>query len=282
MERWVVFSNCQSYGLAQCLALQNPGVNVEGRDSTVYQRDIDGFAEEVEYFSKIFIADFVLELGLFDFGKFSDRIVKIPVVEFAGYHPDNCYAYSNKSGILKSPIGDYHSIICLAAYNKGLNPLDTRALFCNKIYEAGGYFDMWNSEKEMLHKLFESCDLKLDGAFRRWTMRDSFMHSLNHPKMECIYDVAAAASRKAGREPTLNNLRPPDNLCLGAVFPVYDEIAERYGVTGCYDFKPTSEFRVLTLEQFISGSFEAYEKFGSPMVWTATFEKRYSDVFNAI
>src|SRR3546814_17406893 len=52
---------------------------------------------------------------------------------------------------------------------------------------------------------------------------------------------------------------PHDNPLNSAIFPVYPEIGEVYGVSGSYNFKINGEYRFMTLEQMIEASYDLYD-----------------------
>ncbi len=281
MERWIVLSNCQTRGLANCLSLQNRDVEITPCEIWVFMHEPQKWEAEFEHYDRIFLTDEILRQNLVDFSKYKN-VLRIPDIEFGGYHPDICYIWTT-IGHIKTPMSDYNSIICLAAYQKGLSEADTKALYNHRIYQAGGYYDSWYMEKMRLFERFKGYDFDLSMEFRRWSMRQSFMYSLNHPRIECLYDIAAQITRRIGREPLLNNFLPHDNMANAAVFPIYNEIAEHCGVEGSYDFKPGEQYRFITLEEFIAGSFASYSRFGKDiLVTTGVFEDRYNAVFNAI
>jgi hypothetical protein len=281
MERWIVISNCQTLGLTNCLSLLNPDVAVEPCDIWQFRNEIDRWRNEIGNFHRIFLNDEILSLGLIDFSVLTN-VLRVPAVEFCGYHPDLCYAYSEGTG-LETPLGAYNSMIAHAAFRKGLSESDTRSLYNARIFEAGGYFELWNEEKRNLISYFSQYGYDLSESFRNWTMRDSFMHSMNHPRIDCLHDIAAMASIKIGRRIVPNTLRPHDNLCHGAIFPIYDEIAEALGIEGSYLFKVPSQYKTVTLEQFIAGSFAAYRQHDpAGMHVSEIFQRRYSAICDAI
>ncbi len=278
MERWIVFSNCQTRGITNCLSLQNPDADVTPCEFLTLIQNPAVWAEALPQFDRIFATQEILGLGLMDFAAFGNLTI-LPSIQFGGFHPDICYA-SSPQGTTKTPMDDYNSIICLAAFNKGLSEADTLKLFNRSTYMAGGYFEIWALEKRQMFDHFSDCGVDLSADFRRWSMRGSFMYSVNHPRIECLYDVAAQMTRRIGREPLLDWLRPHDNAANAVVFPVYDEIAEELGIPGSYHFKPGGQYRFLSLEAFIAGSFAAYRQF--PSTTFGIFEARYNAVFNAI
>lgn len=281
MERWIVLSNCQTRGLTNCLALQNPDVDITPCEVWSINNEPERWAAELEQFDRIFLTDEILRLEKIDFSRYSN-VMRVPDIEFGGYHPDICYVWTS-IGHIQTPLSDYHSIICLAAYQKGLSESDTRALYNQRTYQAGGYFDSWHLEKLRLFERFKSYDFDLSAEFRRWSMRTNFMYSLNHPRIDCLYDIAQQITRRLGREPRIDSFRPHDNMANGAVFPVYDEIAESFGIEGSYNFKPGDKYRFISLEEYIAGCFASYSRFPKDILFTTgIFQDRYNAVFNAI
>lgn len=281
MERWVVLSNCQTRGLVNCLSLQNLGVQVDPVEIWSLVHEVERFKIELQQYDRIFVTDEVLRMGLLDFSQFAG-VMRVPYVEFGGYHPDICYVWTS-TGHVKTPMSDYHSIICLAAFKKGLSEADTRALYNRRTYESGGYFQSWDLEKQRLFAKFDSYGFDFSAEFRRWTMRDSFMYSINHPTIHCLYDVAAQITRRCGREPVRTPLRPHDNIANGNAYPIYDEIAESIGIEGSYLFKPGEQYSFITLEQFIAGSFESYRNQDpETLVPQGVFVDRFNAIFHAI
>jgi hypothetical protein len=86
------------------------------------------------------------------------------------------------------------------------------------------------------------------------------MHSVNHPKIEVLQDVAKGLAISFDLEVKEANYLPPDTLATGQSFPIYPPIADRYGVrNGSYRFK-SSTYASLDLEEFVRGSFAEYGK----------------------
>src|SRR3546814_11522528 len=85
------------------------------------------------------------------------------------------------------------------------------------------------------------------------------MHTVNHPAVNCIRDVAKALLAESGMRPIDSCVLPPDNLLNSAIFPVYPEIGDVYGVSGSYNFKINGESRLLTIEQMIEASSDLYD-----------------------
>jgi len=285
LERWMVIANCQTQGLSNCLQLLNPGVTVEASDIWHFQsqatRDPAHWAAHMMSYDCILLSDEITALGLVDFSA-CPRVVRIPPIGFAGYHPDLCYVYAEGKGV-QTPLDDYHSIVAFAAFKMGLTEADAVALYNARMFEAGGYLDMWAIDKGHLFAHFDRYGYDMAAPFRQWAMRESFMFTLNHPRIECLYDLARVATTKAGRTPVDSPARPHDNLRNAQIFPVYPEIAEACGVEGSTLFKVAGQYRLLSLQEFVHASFEAYRGYGADVLdTTEQFKGRYNAIVAAI
>lgn len=281
MQRWLVVSNCQTVGTANSLALLNPDAVVEACDVWQLQHEPERWQAAVREFERVFVLHELVTMGLLDVSGV-DNVVLLPSVVFTGYHPDLCYAVAGEQAV-QTPLSEYNSIIALAAFKKGLHERDALALYNRRIYEAGGYFDVWSAAKTQLLAHFEQLGYELSGQFRRWTLHAAFMHSVNHPKIECIFDIAYLASLKAGAKPLRCPMRPHDNLSNSVAFAIYDEIAEFCGIEGAYLFKVPHQYKLLTLEEFVTASFEAYRARDlDRMQPTLPFRERYNAIYDAI
>lgn len=162
--------------------------------------------------------------------------------------------------ILKGPMDDYHSMIVLASFLKGVPVGKVPGLFRDEVYRHAGFFSIWDEEKRILLERFDAYGLDLRKPFIRWMRGEIFLYSFNHPKIRVLFDIATLVAEKldAGKVVTSVPL-PPDNLATAPVWPVYPEIAEYYGFAGGgYLFKPAGLFRLMDLESFVNRSYEVY------------------------
>jgi len=280
MRRWAVILNCVTPGFVNCLSVLNPGTTVEGYTIWQFQTEFARLSTELKNFDCIFLYDDILALNLIDFSQF-DNVVQVPLITFSGYHPDHCFV-SSEAALLNSPIGVGNSMIAFAAFKKSLSVADTLALYNRRTFEAGAFFDLWQQDKLRLFQRFVKDGYDLAGKFRRWSMRDSFMYTIHHPKIDCIYDIAVIASERAGARPVTTSLRPHDNLSSGPIFAIYDEIAEALGIERSSFFSP-GQYKMIGLEQFILASFEIYRaQKPESLVIHPIYERRYSAIYDFI
>jgi len=259
-QKWLIVSGCQTLGLGQSLALICPDVAVETCDIWTFKRYPAAIRDKLEGFSRIIVSTEVADLGLIDF-RCMPNVSLVPHLVFGGYHPDLCYVLDERGAVVSSPIGDYNSLIAVSAYKVGMNELQALKLYTQSTYEEIGYFSVWQSERRALLGDFAAVGIDISTDFYRWVRNGCFMYSLNHPKIGALYDLAARfAGTVLNKRILESDIRPPDGLAVGAIYPLFPEIADRYCCgNGSYQFR-AGELSVC-LEEFIAGSFAKYREY---------------------
>jgi hypothetical protein len=186
-----------------------------------------------------------------------------PNLVFPGYHPD-CTYLSVDGRPVHSPMGDYHSRIVAAAYAAGLMAGETARLFNKLVYVRLGYLKQFALAKSALARDFDRHGYDLASVERDWVATGAFMYTINHPKLAVCAVIARQLLSKAGLDFRNADLGEEvrDDLAAMPQWPVYPEVAEMLGIPGSTDFKTPvhNAFagRVLSLSQYIEGSFERY------------------------
>lgn len=263
-----IIGNCQAELLRQIIAVIRPGCTlqavsiVEGVISgSAGARDSDMLFVQTEFLPMLADGAALSELGQIP-------CIGWPTFYFSGFHPDLVYIEGRQETIA-SAIGDYNSSIVFYAWQKALTPQGTKALFCEEVFEKLGFFEYWPIARRALEADIARTGLDLDGEIDRWIGRGCFAHSVNHPKLFVLSAIANALLKKIGLTPVTN--RPEefmyDTMIDPCVWPVYPEIGRRIGVSGDYIFKISRHLcpldrpvQLLNLEQFIEGSFAAYDR----------------------
>jgi hypothetical protein len=205
-------------------------------------------------------------------------------LNFTAFHPDCVYVTTPDGGHLQGPMGDYHSSIAFWACRQGWNVKDTLALFRPEVYDLLGFADHEASSREVLLQFGAMAGLALEPLLHGWMRGGVWMHTINHPKVHALADLAAELLRREGVEPMVQ-LGPlvEDSLAHFPVWPVYPPIAARYGAQGSYLFKidrgncpPSQAHIALSLEDFVTASFARYrevgiERLGCPRVDGAAY-----------
>ena len=259
-ERWLLMSNCQTYGLASALQMVNPDVSVTPIDLWTAVGDPERTRHSALEggYTRVLVSPEIEEAGVDLSG--SPNLTRIPRVVFTAFHPDCVYALSEGQQV-KGPLDAYHSMTIIAAHRRGLSVNDAQRLFNGAFFEQAGFMDYWVPQRDRLVADYARFGLDISADIRRWGRTSSFMHTIDHPKMICLYDIARAILRSTGvPDFGSQDLIPPDNLSNGVSFAVYPEIGEMLGVPGGYRFKRFNDYRHIPLEQLIGESYSAYDR----------------------
>ena len=204
------------------------------------------FAKTLDTYDYVFSHDFldghVRGGGSEELCRRLPKTMIFPAITFAAFHPDLVYIHdlSRMHGFVCGPIGPYHSAIALFAYRKGLSVEMANALFNENVFDALGYFDMWNAaSRELLDGTLQRFGLDLSAELMNWSRRGVFMYSTVHPMSFVLFDLSRKLFETVGLKPrTVNfNYYAIHDLARSEIFPIYPPIAKRYGAQGGYMLK---------------------------------------------
>lgn len=191
-------------------------------------------------------------------------ILSFPSIFFTGYHPDTVYAPMGGPARILSPTGTNHSALILNAFLKGQSEREARAAFNGRVFAHLGYDRHFETSSDFLLRQGAACGLDLSDALRTWSGRAPFLFTPNHPKLPVLAAISRMLVAKMGLTATVAR---PDEILHDrfkdmVVWPVYPEIARRFGIEGDYAFKvPDSGPHVRTilgLEAYIAACFRIY------------------------
>lgn len=257
MQRWLVISNCQTAGLANCLQSQTSEVSVSGLDTAMIKASPWRMNARLAKFDRLFLYTHARpEIPKAKIGRIPVH-VGVPILTFRAYHPDLIYIF-NRDKPLSGPIGHYHSAIAFACYLKGIRASDAISYFTGHFYEKCGYFDLWEPERDRVIKEFDEFGLDISPYFRDWGRKNAFMYSYNHPRIQPLYDMASALLTSQGYSAQRSDAVPHDNLANSAIFAVYPEVGEVLGVRGQYEFRSTGNYKPISLNEYVNGCYESY------------------------
>jgi hypothetical protein len=223
--------------------------------------------------------------------KLAGKMLRWPSVFFGAFHPDQCYVRIERNeGEVKGPLGPYHSSIAFHAWRRGLKPAQALRLFRTEVFEELNFFNYWSNARSALLEEGERCDMDLSPLLEQWSMRGCFMHSVGHPKLHVLLDVARELLRRL--EIPVLPVDPlefvHDNLADQSIWPVYPEVGEQLGIPGAYVFKGNnpgvagkSPVLLYGLEEFIERSYKTYEEYSAiePIMCDRPFTERYERAF---
>ena len=248
---------CQGQGLAACLRLLSKDISVEFLDQHCAEPRREEILARIDAFDHV-VAEPTIATELAEtIGE--DRLTPLPTLSFRGYHPD-FFVLLDEGRPFPGPIGSSQSLLAYAAFSAGLAPGEAVSLFRGEVYEACGYHDQWEASREALLSSFGSRGFDLRRDFVGWSRRGPFMHSIIHPQVACLRDVARHLLERAGMRVLPSTFLPPDLLANGEVLPVYPEIAMRLGIAGDLLFKRGNDQRIFGLSRFVERSYAVFRR----------------------
>lgn len=258
-QKWLVVSNCQTAGLGNSLSLLCPKAKVETCDIWKFNAEWETWRERLPSYDHVLLNPHLPNLEPERFAAFSN-VTWLPGLIFGAFHPDLVAVFSNNSTWVRTPLGFYNSLIVVTAFKAGLPEEKAVELFREETYRRLGFLDRWETEKTELFSHFDRYGWDIRSAFAHWTRSGCFMHSSYHPRIEALYELSRVVARRLVEDGAVDSgIHPIDNLTAGAIYPVYPEIAEQYGIAnGHYFFKPPLTFSLLSLSDFVAASYESY------------------------
>ncbi|HWS66626.1 MAG TPA: GSCFA domain-containing protein [Steroidobacteraceae bacterium] len=272
-KKFLVLGNCQARSMGECLQALSRRVTARGVEIKLPDM-VEEFARKNDRFHSILSQyDFILTQPSYapliktHFPNLSTQVELFPAVSFSAYHPDLVYIkVRSTNSYLCGPLGHYNSAIAFWGFSHGLDPKETLELFNSHTYEALGYFRFWKSSRQALIEQGKDANVSLAEYLDKWSSAGCFMHSINHPMLHVIADIAEnVLDRVEIRSAKMGSFYLADEQADGPVWPVFPEIAAQLGVSGSYNFKvekgvslPERPVMMLDLREFIEASFENF------------------------
>jgi hypothetical protein len=259
-----VIGNCQCESFAAWTRHAVPGVEV----TTVHAHFLYDPAFEQQVLTALDEAAIVLSQGVEwpREGRVRAAIIAAhpkttmwPGFGFDGFHPDIVYLFDPAGGLIRSAMGDYNSRIIVAAFVANCSPEQTRRLFNRLSYGRLGYFDAFPKARAATTVLLREHGLDAERLLPGWLSPGPFMHTVNHPAMRVVADIARHTLAAAGVAVPPAVAATVDDPLAGCKWPVYPEIGERIGIPGDLLFVTGHHGSAgMSLEEMIAGSFAAY------------------------
>ncbi len=275
-----IVGNCQVFGYVNCFSALMKDGEVMGTPGTRLDDNLEALKDsDIIYAAPEFIDTVKEKLD----GKVQD-ILALPMLFFDRYHPDMTYVRHETNGALAGVLDNYHSLICFAAFKAGRTEEEALQLYTDRVYGLLGYLSGWNDAASKFLDIFKELEIDISDAFVRWTRRRAFMHTFNHPRIECLFDIARAILKRDGI--SLHDLPEcvvHDNLAQGVQFAVYPEIATRYGIRGSYYFKLFHKYKVIDLRELVRMSYAQYARQDMDKANVSMFRrKEYDRIMEAL
>ena len=263
-----VIGNCHIAGMVSCLSLMlGDGPVVEGRS---VEAPVDDLEE-----GDIVLLQTPFRANLAKFEATPAQVLQWPTILFSAFHPDITTLPSRA----QSPVGGWHSSICLAAWKLGLSVEDAVSLFRPEVFESLGFFNRLHPSRKHLSTLLNQIDFPGDRLVEKWLSTGCFMFGMNHPKLHVVSDVARIVVDKLKLPTQMRDPAPllNDPLKNSALWPVYPAVASKLGLPRTEMFfkgpRVLGEHLLYDLERFIAASYEIYDQAPLDALNTSALDK---------
>ncbi|MGZ8217761.1 GSCFA domain-containing protein [Methylomagnum sp.] len=198
----------------------------------------------------------------------SENIRYLPAICFSAFHPDMDYLQLKKGGFVTGYTGPYNSLLAFFAYTKGLTIDQTIKLFNPKIFQLLGYYDLLPASRFSVVDQSMSTGLPLGRLLNKWLSRkESFMHTINHPKLYVLADVMREFFKKESWD-YIGGIENyiVDDLGLNFCWEPYPDVALRHGFESSYGFKKHSILSpggppIIGLKEFLQVSYDTFSRY---------------------
>jgi hypothetical protein len=197
----------------------------------------------------------------------AERVI-IPELYFRGLHPDVAMLDGFWGPFSEGAPHTQTSLLMLGAKAIGKSPEATQDLFREDVFERLGFFDLYKSERNRVVENFAANGIPLDEAFDFWETQRDFFYVCHHPRSIVLVDIVRHAFRGRFLDEeafaSSESLRrtQPDRLAISEVWPVYPEVARRFGFEGGYTWlkQPQNTPREMSLSRVIEVTFDSLDK----------------------
>lgn len=195
-----------------------------------------------------------------------EKIRFLPTFLIRFMHPDLIYVHKKSGGHIR-PI--YNSRIVFFSYLLGLSEREAFSFFNKKCFSKLGYYDVLSIDRQVIAGISMSLGIPAGNIFENLVSRkQSFMHSINHPKIDLLREVVFNFFDREGIDYSkAATAGLADPLFEADTFPIYPEIGQFFGLDGEYRFKIHStwiqgakEAKVLDLREFIQFQYANFSK----------------------
>ncbi|MEB2869655.1 WcbI family polysaccharide biosynthesis putative acetyltransferase [Pseudomonas rhizosphaerae] len=162
----------------------------------------------------------------------------IPAISYTAYHPDMGYIVRADGSHFSGATGDYHSLLCFWAWQKGYSAQEAITLFNYQNFDTLGYFSHKAAADKFLTDLGAGMEIDMRPFLRQWAAKGCFMHSLNHPKLYVMADIAryVLSRERIAYAPSIETY-VADDLANHPCWDVFPAIASKFNIEGSYSFK---------------------------------------------
>ena len=282
-----VLANCQTGGLTACLDLLLPRDTVTGLHwfySEEGKANAAAAAADADVIVTSAPPDLRAQMAA-EHGFDESKCLIVPSIHFTGFHPDLTIAYAGQTLINVLAGVPYQSAIGVWAWKRGMTARDARRLFTRQTISALGYDRYWPQAVAEARAHFAATAIPFADYFLPLQASGRlFMHTLNHPHIAVIAQLARGVARRLGadeadlRQPLEDMV--PDALSLGPIWPVYPGVAESLGLQPSWLWKIGDG--LYTLDEYLDAQFRALDAVDGPVTCAMADTPRFGAILREI
>lgn len=261
--------NCQGFGICTALEAMLPGAqarNVHMREIWHQPQRQQEILDWLRGCDHVITAPANDEAGDLSTSRLREILphahVLVPL-NFRGFHPDTIYVEKPNGTHVDGPTGPYQSRIAAAAFLAGLPAGAAADLYNTLVFRRLGYMRAYAEDFAIMPERFAR--FGTDATALTATLRASgcFMHSINHPKIAPLAEMARMICGMMGHKPAdIDTAALPDDLARHPIHPFFPEIAAALGRApdGMFraNMRPGTQAVPIPLGDFVRDSYAAF------------------------
>lgn len=253
-------SNCNILGIKCTLEAIFPDATIEDYLIQKFLRESKGIQKKINDFDLIISTKKISN----EIKKWTSKpdFIEINPIIFHAFHPDQCYLFLGDTHI-GGLLGDYHSLSTFLGFKKGLSIEQTEKLI-NNIYKNPQLIKLgWNRSIQNLQSAHSDIFDSLIPILKTMCIREPFMYTLNHPKINILSLMVQLKLMNAGLISKISNdLQIFDSLSKSVVWSVEKEVAEYFKFVSYSEaYKESESNNFFNRLVMIEKSFKVYSDF---------------------
>ncbi|WP_108663809.1 WcbI family polysaccharide biosynthesis putative acetyltransferase [Acuticoccus kandeliae] len=189
--------------------------------------------------------------------RFGEKLVLVTNLHYRGLTPDCCYVGSRASRV-PGPL-PYHSVVILDSFKRGHSVDECVSRFSFEGFDELGLFSIHSEAIAELKAREEDMPVKSVPLIERFYKTKRLFYTMNHPSIFMISRYMHQILMHIDAKPRRTDVTAmPDRLYHHQVLPIFDFVAERFGLTfrETQLYKQASDF--FSLRSIVHSFYESY------------------------
>ena len=157
------------------------------------------YANLLDWADLIFTQKQVIHDILYENYAHRQKVRLMPLIEYTGLQPDQCYLTDSSSGTpIVGILGEYHSTLITASYLAGLGPEAARDCFIDANYKKFKFDKLKDLSRERFIAQQAATGYPLQTLLTKWESGEKWMRTINHPIKKVLSDLVKHAIEQEG------------------------------------------------------------------------------------